>query len=56
MTMRKFIRENKQELIQAINRVRARNDTTKLTAKEIELWIMNDEGLYNWARCSGVRI
>ena len=56
MTLRDFIRENKAELKQAINRVRASNDTRELTYEELRLWILNDEGLYNWARRSGVRI
>lgn len=28
----------------------------KQTVEEIRLWVLNDEGLYNWARRSGVRI
>jgi len=53
MTMRDFIKENRQELDQCINRVckqETRND------EERRFWILNDEGLYNWARSEGVRV
>lgn len=53
MTLRKFIRENRKELDESINRVcnqDQRND------EERRQWILNDEGLYNWARSCGVRI
>lgn len=53
MTMREFIRQNREELDEAIRRVcpgAAQNDD------ERELWILNDEGLYNWARGEGVPI
>lgn len=32
------------------------HDAPKLNRSEIRLWILNDEGLYNWARSEGVRI
>lgn len=32
------------------------NDGRKLDDAERRLWILNDEGLYNWARSEGVRI
>lgn len=64
MSMRDFITENKTELDIAI--YRALNDWEQGTANSIsgmrlnnedrEQWILNDEGLYNWARSSGVRI
>ena len=57
MTLKQFIKENRKELDECIARVlggeenhRYRND------EERRLWILNDEGLYNWARSSGVRI
>jgi hypothetical protein len=28
----------------------------RLTAHEIRLWILNDEGLYSWARSEGVKV
>lgn len=46
-SMRDFIRENREELTRLTG---ATND------REREMWIANDEGLYNWARRSGVDI
>ena len=63
MTLREFIREHREELDECIARrmsvpgatvqvddLQYRND------EERRLWILNDEGLYNWARSEGVRI
>ena len=53
MIMQEFIKENRQELHECIDNVcpeHPRNDS------EIRLWILNDEGLYNWARSNGVKI
>lgn len=51
-SLTEFIRENRAELIAAIRNVvpQAPNTTT-----EIRLWILNDEGLYNWAKSEGVK-
>lgn len=32
------------------------NDAAQLDDAERRLWILNDEGLYRWARAEGVRI
>lgn len=32
------------------------HDPEPLNDRERRLWILNDEGLYNWARSEGVRI
>ena len=32
------------------------SDAADLSDEERRLWILNDEGLYNWARSEGVRI
>ena len=53
MTMTDFIKENKQDIDAAIKHV-CSNCT--LNNAERRNWILNDEGLYNWARSSGVRI
>ena len=53
MTMREFIKENKQDIDEAIKRV---CPNCRLNDPERRMWILNDEGLYNWARSSGVRI
>lgn len=53
MTIREFIRQNRENLdivIQGQCPGAARNDG------ERRMWIMNDEGLYLWARAEGVRI
>ena len=47
MTIRDFIKENREEITEATG---ATND------EERRLWILNDEGLYSWARSCGVRI
>ncbi len=56
-TLKQFIKDNRQELDKRIERVlggpdqhRFRND------EERRLWILNDEGLYLWARSKGVKI
>lgn len=53
MKMRDFIKEHKNELDECIRRV---CPNCRLNNRERELWIMNDEGLYRWARSEGVRI
>lgn len=32
------------------------SDGKRVDNAEIRLWILNDEGLYNWARSEGVRV
>jgi len=53
MTMRDFIRENRDALDEAIRRV---CPNCRLNDAERREWIANDEGLYRWARSEGVRI
>ena len=48
-TLKEFIKENRQEIDEA-TKSPYKND------HERRLWILNDEGLYNWARSEGVRI
>jgi hypothetical protein len=48
-----FISEHKEELDTCIKRV---CPNTSLNNEERRLWILNDEGLYNWAKSEGVRI
>ncbi len=53
MTLQAFIKENRKEIDRCIERVVPsfpRND------EERRLWILNDEGLYLWARSEGVKI
>jgi aromatic ring-cleaving dioxygenase len=52
MTLTEFIKENKQEIDACIKKV-VRN--CKLDNQERRLWILNDEGLYTWAKSEGVK-
>ena len=54
MSLYKFIRENREELDRAIRA--AGVPVHLIDDEERRLWILNDEGLYEWARASGVRI
>lgn len=53
MSLRDFIRQNREELDRCIRRV---CDNCRLNDEERRLWVLNDEGLYQWARSEGVRI
>ena len=48
-SLRQFIREHREE-IDSYTRSSYKND------RERELWVLNDESLYNWARSEGVDI
>ena len=48
-----FIRENRGTLDQAIKKV---VPNARLNDEERRLWVLNDEGLYLWARSEGVNI
>lgn len=54
MTLNEFIREHKQEIDDHISHILG-IDTTP-TTREREIWVMKEEGLYNWARDKGVDI
>jgi len=67
MRMAEFIKQNRQDLNACINAHLYRHDgrggrgtipepAPKYNDAELRLWILNDEGLYNWARSQGVRI
>ena len=53
MTLRNFIKENKEEIDQCIKNV---VPNAQLNYEERRMWILNDEGLYMWARSNGVKI
>lgn len=53
MSIRQFIRENREEIDAAIRRA---CPNCSLNNEERRMWILNDEGLYRWARSEGVRI
>ena len=52
--MRDFLKENRAEIDSAIRSVVG--DDARLNDEERRQWVLNDEGLYNWARSCGVRI
>lgn len=54
MTMQEFIDEHRGEIADGIRRATGQN--TQPDDEEIEQWIENDEGLYNWAEESGVDV
>lgn len=57
-----FIRENRAEIDSAIKGAMTRYDSPgfqrkiSLNDEDRRQWILNDEGLYNWARSAGVEI
>ena len=53
MSMREFIKQNRVELDECIHRVVPGYSLNDADRRE---WIMNDEGLYSWARSEGVRL
>ena len=62
MSIRDFIRANKSEIGRSITKAQTRYDKPgfnrdiTLNDEERRQWILNDEGLYNWARSEGVKI
>lgn len=52
-TLREFIAAHRDEVDQAIRRGGGRGP---FNDEERRMWVMNDEGLYQWARSCGVRI
>ena len=55
MTLQQFITENKADIDEGIRRALGRPDYS-LNNAERRQWILNDEGLYRWARSQGVSI
>lgn len=54
-TMKEFIEENRGELDAAI-RTATGQPNADIDDDERENWILNDEGLYNWAKDEGVDV
>lgn len=52
MTLKEFIKQNRAEIDAYIKRV---VPNIQLNDEERRMWILNDEGLYNWAKSSGVK-
>lgn len=55
MTLKEFIKVNKQDIDLAIRKV-VDNDEFKIDNEERELWILNDMGLFHWAKDCGVKL
>ena len=53
MSMTRFIQENRESIDRVIKRA---CPNVRLSDQARRLWILNDEGLYNWARSAEVRI
>ena len=53
MSLREFVSLNRAELDKAILRA---CPNARLSDQERAMWVLNLEPLYNWARCSGVRV
>lgn len=52
-SMKDFIKNNKTEIDKVI---RNACPNARINDEERRLWILNDEGLYNWAKREGVKI
>jgi len=52
-SLTEFIRENREQIDACIRRVCS---NCSLNDKERREWILNDEGLYLWAKSEGVRV
>lgn len=50
---REFIKNHRKEIDEAIKRI---CDNCCLNDSERERWILNDEGLYKWAKSQGVNL
>lgn len=55
MTLRMFISKHRDELDECIRRV-TNNTDFRINDEERRLWVLNDEGLYLWAKREGVKI
>ena len=52
MKLRDFIRQNREDL-DAIIRQGLNQPNLRLNDEEREMWVLNDEGLYQWAKSEG---
>jgi len=55
MRMSEFIKQNRKELDRLIKKAMHDMDY-RLNDGDRKDWILNDEGLYNWARREGVKV
>jgi hypothetical protein len=55
MSKREFIKQNRKQIDEYIRHA-IKNPDYKINNEERELWILNDQHLYNWARREGVKL
>lgn len=55
MTLDNFIKEHREEIDNGVKRYLNRPEM-RLNDSDRRQWVLNDEGLYQWARSEGVRI
>ena len=56
MTLREFIKAHRAELDRIIAAQLGMHHNPRSNDEERRQWILNDEGLYMWAKSEGVRI
>lgn len=56
MTLKQFLKQNRTELDDCIARALGLHKNPMANDDERRLWVLNDEGLYRWARSEGVKI
>jgi len=54
MTMKAFIRQNREHIDRVIKL--STDPMFRINDEERRQWILNDEGLYSWAKESGVKV
>ena len=55
MKLKDFIKDNRQEIDGCIARALGRDKNPLPNDDERRLWVLNDEGLYRWAKSEGVK-
>jgi len=55
-SLRAWIAEHREELDAAIARALKMDHNPRPNDEERRLWVLNDEGLYSWARSEGVNV
>ena len=56
MTLKQFIKDNRKELDEIIARALRMKSNPRPNDDERRLWVLNDEGLYGWAKSEGCKI
>lgn len=56
MSLKQFIKENRADIDACIAAAIGQKTNPRANDEERRLWVLNDEGLYRWARQSGCRI